>query len=168
MEPEEIFVSLDLGKRNDFTACITFEVTQRKDTLFWVEMIGAHRYPLGTEYRAIIDDVKMMVNHKKFRDSHLTIVGDATGVGEAVFEQVLHAIVGKRILPVIITGGLHETEHGWYSHVPKDRLVSIVDATLDGDRIDVPDTHELAQIIKRELHNFRSKRTPTGHEQFGV
>lgn len=178
-------VGLDLGQSQDYTALTTV----RRTDLYRGEIklyLCNHivRYPLGTSYMDIVDDVVRLVQRPelqleranwrgRIRTVGPTLVIDQTGVGRAVvnmFERALKPI--REICPplegIIIHGGRNSgrSEDGITWSVSKLDIISAVQAALGEGRLRIVRSLKYADILKKELQDYRVRVSPTGHESF--
>ena len=61
------------------------------------------RWPVGTSYPIIVDDVTELLSKPPLRYGHLAI--DATGVGRPVVDMFVKAGLAVDLVPVVITAG---------------------------------------------------------------
>src|SRR5262249_2582457 len=115
------FAGLDLGQQRDYTALAIVQRTEeaieapadapagnaparpakvRKYVLTYL-----HRWPLGSPYGQIVEDVTRGFDEPPLRSSMLAI--DATGVGRAVVEQFTRArpAIQARLTPIVLHAG---------------------------------------------------------------
>ena len=194
MQPK-YFAGLDLGQLSDYTALAILEhvgpgerATLPEQT-FHVRHL--HRYPLGTSYPAIVDDVARLFDLPPL-NGEVVLSVDATGVGVAVmdlFKQatrwpnvVGHTIDGapfyapphrpklrlKRLHPITITGGDQVHRDGRAYRVPKRDLVGAVQVGLQGMGLKIAPELEFAETLTRELRDFRVRVSLAGHDSYGV
>src|SRR5690606_9358153 len=81
----DFFSGLDLGQMQDFTALVVVERTRAADDPHRYDVRHLHRWPLGTSYTRIADDVRGWFAGDPLKGS--TLVVDATGVGAAVVDS---------------------------------------------------------------------------------
>jgi hypothetical protein len=123
------------------------------------------RYPLGTPYPAIIEDVGKLLSSNLLRYKRVAFLVDKTGVGGGVFDSFVHA--GLDPLGVSIHGGDSVSRDGNVYRVPKRDLVSAVQVLLQNDRLKIAQGLPLADTLKVELLNFRVKIDPkTAHDSY--
>lgn len=125
------------------------------------------RLPLGTPYPAQVAYVASLLRREPLASADADIFIDYTGVGRPVFDLFRDAGV-PGVKAVSITSGLQaeRTPIGW--SVPKTVLVSTVQAKLHcGDLEIAPDLPE-AQVLRRELQDFRVRFTYVGNPTFNA
>ena len=131
------------------------------------------RFPLGTEYPAIIGRVEELVSSPKVQPRPRFVI-DATGAGRPVVDLFLNRRMPVEIVPLTITAGSEVREDQWNRTntrafwVPKIELVSTIQALLQTRRLRVVPRLELADVIKRELLDFKIRITASANETFGV
>jgi len=167
-------IGIDLGKIVDYTAlAVTERIIAAKEVIFKGEGSEIQeddhyqtryikRWPLGTEYPAIISEVGDIIRRGQLQDAEIII--DGTGVGRKVVE--LFQIAYQRQLlgnnwprGYVITGGRKATK----TEVPKSELVSKMQAILQTGRYKVVQSPE-GRLLKAELQNFSAKFTTAGNE----
>jgi hypothetical protein len=173
------YVGLDLGRQRDFTALAVVERTEQcprgsdpdiAPRIAHYAIRHLHRWPLGTAYTQIVEDTVAMLDRPPLPGCVLVV--DATGVGRAIvdmFQQALRlrsrqARPPARLVPVVITAGLHATceDHCW--RVPKRDLAGVMLALQGERRVTVSAMPETATLL-REMQTFSVKTNPaTGHE----
>jgi hypothetical protein len=168
-KPDHV-LGLDLGRVQDFTALVALERSWELDPVQRDRLVSQFalrylkRWPLGTRYTKIVDDVGELVERKPLDNPLLGI--DQTGVGGPVVAMFQDAGMVATIRPVLITAG-HEVTFGddgsW--HVPKKELVSALQVLLQARRLDIAPLPERALLVK-ELTTFKVKITVAANETF--
>jgi hypothetical protein len=162
----EYVVGLDLGQSADYSALAVLTRTVPQGGGEAAYTVGhLHRWPLGTDYPAIVADVAALVGRPPL--DHPVVCIDEAGVGKAVLdlfrrEQRLSA----RLVPFLVTGGRAATSAaggGW--HLPKVQLVSTLQALLQSGRLRLAAVPGRELLVK-ELLAFRVKLTAAGNETF--
>jgi hypothetical protein len=123
------YIGLDLGQSRDYTALVILEkvwertrADARGNAVLAHYLRYAKRYPLGTPYPLVVEDVKenylsnqelffemYFPGYGQYRDKPRLII-DATGVGAAIKDEFEKQGIRRPTLrPVIITGGLERT-----------------------------------------------------------
>lgn len=181
-EPERHYFGLDLGQARDYTALVVLtregqsplRGDEREPPTFDARAvccaIGAiKRYPLGTAYPAIVDDVAQNLLRAP---SSAKLILDGTGVGRPVVDLFLAhpklTAFRSRIFPVTITAGHTVTKEGSYIRVPKRDLVGVVQARLQTGRLKIAETLPETPTLIKELQNFRAKVTAAANVTFGA
>lgn len=162
-------VGLDLGQSADPSALIVAErldvtpadglrMTERRD------LVHAQRWTLGTPYPRIVDDVCDLLAEPALEDAPLIV--DATGVGRGVVDLFRDAHRDGRLsrypIPITITAG----EHANGLHVPKQDLVSRVQALLQSGRLLIAEAMPLRAELERELEGFSAKTSAAGRTTY--
>jgi len=164
----EYFLGLDLGQVSDPTA---LAIVERRERIYAVRYL--HRYERGTPYigtqrnPGIVELVRVLCCRPPIPGS--TLVIDQTGVGRPVVDsfRAIRAAVG--IVPVTITSGHNarsEPDGSW--HTPKKDLAGCVQMLLQSNRLLIAAELQEADILRRELHNFKVKITTAANEVFGT
>src|SRR5271165_6971122 len=121
------------------------------------------RLPLGTSYPAVVAHVcRLLV--KSPAGTELVI--DYTGVGRPVFDMFLSA--GLSPVGVLITAGTAETQEGMIHSVPKIVLVSRLQALLHEARLKIHKDLPEAEVLIREMQDFRVEFTAAGGLTFNA
>lgn len=169
-------IGLDLGKQRDYSALVVIE-NPAEERLHSIRFL--HRWPLGTKYQSIIDDLlsQILPNLQKQANGewvHLCV--DATGVGAAPVEtlaqqlyqhQCKGSLSGIDLMAYLITGG--QTGHGEPAYgmtkrfIPKLDLAAQVEVALQNQQLLIPIQSPLAETLTTELQNFHLKQTPAGN-----
>lgn len=163
-------VGLDLGQSADPSALIIAErldvepaepgarVSERRD------VVHAQRWTLGTPYPRIVEDVCDLLAEPALSDAPLIV--DATGVGRGVVDLFRDAHRDGRLsrypIPVTITAG--ELANGL--HVPKQDLVSRIQALLQTGRLLLASEMPLRDQLERELAGFSAKTSASGRTTY--
>jgi hypothetical protein len=97
-----------------------------------------------------------------------TILVDYTGVGRPVFDLFREKQALKWAHGVVITGGRETTTNdvGW--SVPKAELVSKLQALLHAGLLKIQPKLRDADVLKRELADFRVRYTEAGNATFNA
>lgn len=170
------FVGLDLGQSSDPSALTILCRTtlrdearpERKQNHYACRHL--RRWPLGTDYTHVIDDIKTLFATAPLADlrPRASLVVDHTGVGRPIVDMLKHAEVNAQIVPVQITSGTGSSPQrggGW--NVAKVQLVSTLLALFQQRRFRIAENMKLGPILAKELANFKVKITPAANEVFG-
>jgi hypothetical protein len=123
------------------------------------------RFELGTRYPKVIERVQELLDSPPLEGKKITALVDATGVGRAVVDSFFQA--GLRPTPVTIHGGEKASRDHNGFRVPKRDLVSAVQVLLQNQRLKIAGGLSLAEVLKKELLNFRVKIDPsTAHDSY--
>jgi hypothetical protein len=165
-----VWFGLDLGQAADYTAlCALVPVLPGRPSekvRYHVPLL--HRWPLGTPYLEIAEDLAALV---KAQAAPAILVLDQTGCGRPVVEMVAQALTDAAVpgylLAVTITGG-HETTSvgGGQWHVPKKVLVGVLQVLLQSRRLHVAAELPEAETLVRELSTFKVKISAAANETF--
>jgi hypothetical protein len=164
-------VGLDLGQQKDSTAIAIVEVAHAPDPVRPARQCNHYgvrhleRLPLGTSYPAVVERVSGLIRTPPLPGSPLAV--DQTGVGRPVVDLLRQATLPCRLVPVTITfGGLaHQEGRDW--RVPKKDLVGVLLVLLQSDRLRMNRKKiPLAEVLAKELANFRVKVTANANETF--
>lgn len=157
-------LGLDLGQRQDPSALVLAERTgggyHGQYAVRW-----GRRWPLGTLYEDVAAGVETVMSSPQLADEEVKFIADATGVGTPVMEMLTRRQLHP--MPVLITSGSMATkdEGGWW-HVPKRDLASVLALVLEQGRLRIAKGLEIAEQLRREMENFKIKKTAAGNELF--
>lgn len=152
---------LDLGQSGDPTAMSVNEVVGSPS----VHMVrDLFRWPLGTAYTDIVDDVHTFWKDMGLGDSLLCI--DYTGCGRPIVDLFLRrAEIPVRAICITSGSVSTETEYGW--NVPKRDLAVVMAILMRLRRFQVAEgIGEEAAMLMKELQNFRVEITKAGNETY--
>ena len=126
------------------------------------------RWPLGTKYDAVCDDVATLLAREPLALHPAQLVIDVGGVGNAV-RELLHAR-GLRHTAVQITAG-HRPEgifdEQWLQYsVAKGVLIMASKLALEQRRLRIDRNDPLAGVLVTELENFQYKITTSANVTF--
>jgi hypothetical protein len=137
------FVGLDFGQPSEFTALAVLErplafaedLTAGRRPSFALRHL--RRFPLGTPYPAVMDEVVSLLGTARLSDPALVV--DQTGVGHAVVGMLADALrdhVSCLFFPVTPTAG-HAVASGEAGvlHVPRKELVRTLQVLLQTRRL---------------------------------
>jgi hypothetical protein len=121
------------------------------------------RLPLGTPYPEIVAHVGRILAHMP---ASTELIIDETGVGRPVAD--LFAYSGISPIRVQITAGTAETRDGMRYFVPKLVLISRLQALLHQGLLKIQRSLPEAEVLVRELQDFRVQYTATGNLTFNA
>jgi hypothetical protein len=163
------FIGLDLGPAGEHTALAVLErplMTPRHEAKPAYALRHLKRYPLGTAFPVIVDDVQTLLLTPPMPGSILVI--DKTGVGQAIvhlFRDQLRKRVRFTYWPVTIAAGIQgETYVNGKMSVAKQELVGTLQVLLQTRRLHVAKTLPETTELVRELEAFRIKPTKLAGE----
>jgi hypothetical protein len=159
------YLGVDLGQISDYTALSILEAHAGDEgNLPGYHVRHLHRFPLGTSYLSIVDDVCLLLERKPlWNDCQLVL--DLTGVGRPIGELFTEA--GLKPIGITITGGVSWHRERWNDwHVAKSLLVSLVQKFLSSERLVIAKSLPHAGILKKELRDFRVKVTKAANEVY--
>ena len=171
--PPEYFLGLDLGQAADWSALAVLERTTmpqestvRCEHAWQFGCRGLKRWPLGTSYPTIVDNVAALVQKPPLRDAHLVI--DGTGVGRPVVDMFVKAMLPVEIVAVLITAGNKQHCEDGYYHVAKVILISTLQVLLQERRLRFARALPETATLVKELQDYRVKITPAANEVFNA
>lgn len=187
MSDLDYILGLDLGQAADPTALAILErraVPQRRavrpppmfrrapppptENHFAVRYL--RRWPLGTSYVQIVEDVANLVSREQRGQAPLKgslLAVDRTGVGRPVVDMIRQRRMQVQLVPVTITAGAKVTwDAGLGFNTPKKELVTCLQVLLQSRRLKIARELPEVETLTAELHNFRVKVTEHANEQF--
>jgi hypothetical protein len=111
------------------------------------------RFPVGSSYTEILDRVVGLARNL----SGPSVVLDTTGVGTAAVKLFRYSIL--YVTTVTLVTGDQSAHDGSDYRVPKKDIVSVTQVLLQAGRLKIARTLPHAQLLARELVNFRSRVT---------
>lgn len=154
-----LYVGLDLGQRQDFSA---LAVVEREDLkLAWMpaprELSVRHleRMELGTPYPKVVERVCEVMRHPNVVHQSRLVV-DATGVGAPVVDLLRSAGLGVRLTTVTITSGERARGQGERWHVPRGDLLAGIEVLLEAGELKICKRLKEAARLVRELEVMRA------------
>ena len=176
-------VGVDLGQSHDPTAICVLETKsasipdrafaydvprlkkEMKDFQEPYNVVHLERLPLGMAYPEQVDYVAALISREPLKEPMTYI--DYTGVGRPVYDLFLAARV-PRIVGIAITAGKDplKSQAGW--SVPKNILVSGVQAKLHTGQLKVAAGIPDAPVLLKEFQDFRVSFTTAGHAIFNA
>ncbi len=93
---------------------------------------------------------------------------DATGVGLPVVDLLRQERLDCMVRPVMVTGGLAESQKDVYYRVPKRDLIVGLQMALQTGAMKIAKGLEWGPALKTEMAEMRVKVTGEGNEQFGA
>ncbi|MEJ8568271.1 hypothetical protein [Elongatibacter sediminis] len=177
------YVGVDLGQAHDPTAvCVLEEKYAEVPPNAWGHNVRPLEYrarqyespllvrhlerlPLEMTYPAQVEHVRALLARPPLREP-LTLI-DYTGVGRPVFDLFKKARV-PRLKGVAITAGnqVHKQRHGW--SVPKQILMSKLQALLHSEKLRIAAGIKDAPVLLREMKDFRVNFTSAGNAIFNA
>lgn len=186
-EAREFVVGVDLGQAHDPTAIAVIEhVWVQVQHLYrskacpeqlraWNEAIRPHRpqynvrhlerLKLGTHYPEQVAHIAALVQREPLKDAR--VYYDYTGVGRPVGD-LLHAARIRNLNRVHLTGGQDSKAEGQRHAVSKVDLVSRLQAVLHTGELAIEESLPDAQVLARELADYRLNFTQAGNAQFNA
>lgn len=137
---------------------------QKSTTHFDVRHL--ERLPLGMAYPLQIQHVTNLMGREPLLSARAQLVIDFTGVGRPVFDMCQRA--GLRPHGVLITAGNEVTSDGTISHVPKQYLISQLEARLHSGELKIASNIADAGALADELKDFARKVSESGRVTFNA
>lgn len=158
-------LGLDLGQVNDYSALVALEQTARANARHYA-VRHLERFALGTPYPAVSARVQHLVSRPPLTACCLVV--DQTGVGRAVVDLLRQSSLAALVRPITITAGHAVHWDGSSTHVPKKELVGAVQVLLQTRRLQISAKLGLAEVLKKEMQNFRVRIVASAQEVFGA
>jgi hypothetical protein len=165
-------IGLDLGRHADSSALAVVESVMPPE----YESAGCcppeflkllvrhlHRFPPGTRPREIAKYVSDLLNHPELTQRHTQIylVVDQTAVGDPI-AKLIERLVQKEACRLVIEGRHGEAYSNGVHYVPKQTIVSGIDASLDLDNFIISQDLDETQNLIEELVRYRDQPTTAG------
>ena len=131
-------------------------------------LVHLERYELHTPYPEIVAGVGKLIRTPPLRLTCTPLVVDGTGVGRPVVDMMVQAGLGPT--SVTITSGFtvnFDPEDRGY-RVPKRDLVSTMSVLLEQRRLRIPTTLPNADLLTREMQEFRRTVTKVGNDTYAA
>ncbi len=157
----EYFLGLDLGRKQDHSALVIIERSQRAmNTRYidaytkWEEFLSvryAKQWKLGTAYGEVSKEVASI--YKKVEAlGRSVLVFDQTGVGDAVYEMIREHLRGATVEGVVITQEL------------KRDLYAALETNLEQNKLKIPEDCYSSRELKQELLTVEIRRIGYGYK----
>ena len=175
----------DPAQSVDFSALVLCEATrdpiEPRDGTDWLnpntlrQRLGAQtiriqtmlRLPPRMNYVDQIYRVKAMLQHPMLRDKKVELVLDRSGCGRPLGDQCRQ--LGLRPTLITITGGSHEASDGDGAlRVPKQTLITLLQACLNNSEIKYPLKHPETLELLKQLSNFTATISQSGAAAYGA
>lgn len=131
-------------------------------------LVHLERFELHTPYPKVVESIGELIQTPPIRLTCTPLVVDGTGVGAPVVDMMRQAGLGPT--SVTITAGftvIYNQEDGSY-RVPKRDLISTVSVLLEQRRLRIPRSLPNAQLLDRELQEFRRTITKVGNDTYAA
>lgn len=174
--PNQWFLGLDFGQRQDHSALAAFELTWdfvNRCPLYLtygytpkITLRRLRRYPLGVQYEELREKIIDEIRRDFAPFAPLDLVIDAGGPGIPNVE-FLRASLGAliRVHPVMITSGTDVTQlKGGFKGIPRNHLISRLLLTMSAGTMELDDDLKLGDLFEEELASLDSA---TGHPAAG-
>jgi hypothetical protein len=166
MDTGSYILGLDLGKMADYAAATLLEPCG--DRLL---VRALKRWPLGTPYTSVCDDVRARLASPALAGAHVTLAIDATGVGSAVWDILRRNPPACELVGIVITSGRKAAPDPrdprvW--HVPKAQLVEALTVAITSGRLEIAARMAGADVLAGELRDFEVHMTKAGRETWGA
>lgn len=155
-------IGLDLGQSKDYTAMTIIEKLG-VESPYNYHLRYLKRFPLGTAYPTIVDEVKVTTDHSEI-GKEFKLAVDKTGVGAPVVDMLKRA--GLRPYEIIIHGGEAVTRDGREIRIPKRDLISNLQVLFQSGRLKIAERIPDGQLLVKELLNFKVKISTSGHDSY--
>lgn len=172
----DFYIGLDLGQTQDPTAIVVVEQTVEMgkginpitfqpqenvhfDVRHLERMIGVPYPEVATRVR---DIAKRLAGGRR----RPQLVVDGTGVGRPVVDMLRAAGIAASLTAVTIHGGDAETFVDGYYRVPKRNLCGRLAVMLQEKELRIAAELPLADVLIRELLNFKVSISKTGHDTY--
>lgn len=125
------------------------------------------RYPLGTKYTDVVEDVGTVVRSGPLREMPAVLLVDKTGVGASVLDSFIQSGIGA--VAITLHGGAavsSDPQRPGY-RVPKRDLVTTAQVLLQNGRLKIAAAFPDAEVLRKELLSFKMSIDPrTAHDSY--
>jgi len=175
IEDKTIFIGVDLGQAQDYTAICVLERIVKGEGILGHDRMGERLYrlhsierpPRGTEYPKIIDRLIALYRSPQLEGYKKAVAIDYTGLGRPVFDMMRAAGFRRSLNAISITGGSDATYNGGHYNVPKRDLVSGLQIMLHSGSLQIAKGIKEADALIDELQNFQTHISAAGHDTYG-
>ncbi len=169
----DYWVGLDLGQANDYTAVVGARRRREQDakdpkkTVNHYDIAQLKRYPLGTPYPTIVEEVTSRLKQPPYL-GNVRLIIDGTGVGRGVVD-LFRLPLGTIAVPITITasGAPTKDEQGYW-HVAKRDLIGTVQVLLQTVRLWIAPRLPEAPLLTKELTEYQVKITAAGNDTYNA
>ena len=128
------------------------------------------RWPLGTRYLDVVQDVGNLVRTAFEGDDQTCLVADRTGVGYSVEEMITVAFRRHELRlshwPFFATITAGEERNDW--NIPKKDLIGTLQVGLQNGTLKVAAGIPLGEVLEREFMAYRMKITQAGRATYDI
>src|SRR5262249_19180000 len=135
-------------------------ITWSRPTTTCCDLRHIHRFPRGTLYATVVDDVRRLL-HDPALYHRTTLICDATGLGGPFLEILRASHLAAPIVPIVITGAQSPAKPGSLS-VPKADLIGALSYRLHSNSLRIPHNLPQLDLLYHELHHFRTSTSSQG------
>lgn len=179
------YISADLAQVNDYTAItiierVIYQLTEETGGCSWfglpltktiedtdeLHLRHIERPERGTPYPKIVERLKELCDSPQLKRKNKTIVIDITGVGRPVWDLMQDNGFRGQMNGILITGGNEVTRDNHIYHVPKRDLISALQVAFQNGELKIAAGLPEADILVKELTNFKVKINLNGHDQY--
>ena len=170
----DFIISADLAQVNDYCALTIFERIESEEPINeWESRREYHlrhieRPERGTTYPKIVDRLKELAESSSLAENRKFIAIDVTGVGRPVWDLMIDSGLNREstLIGIQITGGNNVTRSGYIYNVPKRDLISALQVAFQNGQLKIAKGLPDADMLVRELTNFKVKINLNGHDQY--
>ncbi|MFN7936398.1 MAG: terminase family protein [Bryobacteraceae bacterium] len=144
------FIGVDLGQSQDYTAISILERHEFHSTVRFLQ-----RIPLHTSYEDIAKAIVDLTEHPSLAGNPKHLIIDGSGVGAPVIENIRQTCTSAALHTVILTPGATQKHNGTTHHIPRNQLLSTLEAGFQNQWIRISSDLPLAQTLLEELNNLR-------------
>ncbi|MCC6538581.1 MAG: hypothetical protein IT162_13580 [Bryobacterales bacterium] len=170
-------VGFDLGQRSSHSALavierleirsdrrnpVTFEILH--ETQF--NLIRLERFPLQMSYDDTARRLKNSLALLAGGTRDITLLVDATGVGQPFLDILRKHDLGVHLMPIAITSGGHQTYSNNIQRVPKRDLIQSANLILGSEVMRFEPSLNGLKELREEMEAYRVKTSASGHERY--
>jgi hypothetical protein len=161
------FIGLDPGQVNDYTAIAIVERLQTrtggKPDSYKIQYTLRHveRIPLHTKYNGIVDLFRANTQSPLLKNK-CTVIVDATGAGQPIFEMMKNNVQYCALYSINITGGSTENQNNRTTNVPKTSLIASLQLAIESAELKIPRALPHLPLLVNEMRGFKARIRNTG------
>jgi hypothetical protein len=156
---------IDPGQSVDPTALALVEYDPGRKIVY--RLVALHRFPLGTPYTQLPDDLASRVDEQPLR-KHTLVAVDATGVGAPVLELFREQLPTVPVYGITITSGTTVTGKHTNPHVPKHDLIATASVILEQRRLQIAANMTETETLVDELLDYRRTTNERGIDSYAA
>ncbi len=171
------YVGFDLGQRSSHSALAVIERLQirsdRRNALTFeiihetqFNLIRLERFPLHMSYDDTARRLKNSLSLLAGGTRDITLLVDATGVGQPFLDILRKHELGVHLIPIAITSGGHQTFSNSIQRVPKRDLIQSANHLLGSEFMRFDPSLNGLKDLREEMEAYRVNTSASGNERY--